>query len=150
MKEIVSRLNKIIDTYSTKLNSISDQAFESKPLPDKWSKKEILGHLVDSAQNNIRRFIVVQYENSPLIDYQQNQWVSLGHYQEYDQKNMIQLWVLLNKHICHILGYIIPEMYMRNCRTGSPEEHNLQWLAHDYVRHLIHHLNQIVPPDEAM
>jgi len=69
MKEIASKLDKVIDKYLPSLRTINDETFHFKPSPTKWSKKEILGHLVDSAQNNIRRFVVGQYDERPKIIY---------------------------------------------------------------------------------
>ena len=56
MKTIISKLETIIDGYFPQLKGISEAEFISKPTPSKWSKKEILGHLIDSAQNNISHF----------------------------------------------------------------------------------------------
>ena len=72
MRATVEHLEKIVQSYYRRLGSISEQEYMRKPNPDKWSKKEILGHLVDSAQNNTRRFIVAQYEENPRIGYDQD------------------------------------------------------------------------------
>ena len=60
----VLHLEKIIQNYTRRLETLPEEMYAWKPQPEKWSKKEILGHLVDSAQNNIRRFIVAQYEDT--------------------------------------------------------------------------------------
>jgi DinB superfamily len=145
MQKIIDELQKIITDYSGQLKKINDEEFAFKPNPVKWSKKEILGHLVDSAQNNIRRFIVSQYEKDPIIIYRQDAWVSISNYQHYTMNNLIQLWVLLNKHICMILGNCSAEMAMRTCITNNNTPHTIEWLAGDYIRHLLHHLHQILP-----
>ena len=62
------------------------------------AKKKILGRLIDSAQTNIRRFIVARYEEKPFIKYAQDEWVAAANYQQYDTGDLIQLWVLLNRH----------------------------------------------------
>jgi hypothetical protein len=74
MKPIAEELNTIINKYRSSFQSIDEDEFNFKPSPVKWSKKEILGHLIDSAQNNIRRFIVAQYEDKPKIVYNQDKW----------------------------------------------------------------------------
>jgi len=80
MQGTIRHLKKIVGTYSGKLGAVPEEAFSLEPGPGKWSKKEILGHLVDSAQNNIRRFVVAQYETLPTIRYDQDQWVKLAGY----------------------------------------------------------------------
>lgn len=142
MKEIASKLNKVIDEYSPSLRTISDETFHFKPSPAKWSKKEILGHLVDSAQNNIRRFIVGQYDERPKIVYNQDKWVAVSNYQQYQMTDLIELWDGLNRHICHLLRFMPDEM--SKCEVETEQVHNLRWLAEDYIRHLLHHLHQVL------
>jgi hypothetical protein len=135
-------LNAIIDQHLSALQFIPEGKFQHKPSPTKWSKKEILGHLVDSAQSNIRRFIVAQYEEQPHIVYNQDQWVTITNYQEYSLPDLISLWYLVNKHICHVLTNITPEMGTRAVKTE--EVHTVQELAQDYIKHLLHHLHQVL------
>ena len=71
MENTIQQLQSIIDNYTPQLQRLPEDAWPAKPNPAKWSKKEILGHLIDSAQNNIRRFIVAQYEDNPKITYAQ-------------------------------------------------------------------------------
>ena len=67
MVAVATELETLIDTYLSKLIAISDNDLLYKPLPNKWSKKELIGHLIDSAQNNTRRFIIAQSEEKPAI-----------------------------------------------------------------------------------
>jgi hypothetical protein len=144
MQGTIDHLRKIADTYSGKLGLLSEEVFSEKANPDKWSKKEILGHLVDSAQNNVRRFVVAQYETIPSIRYDQEQWVKLAGYQQHPTMDLIFLWTLFNRHICQVLMATSPAGALRKCDTGAPEAHTIEWLAADYIRHLLHHLHQIV------
>lgn len=122
--------------------------FSAKPLPHKWSKKEILGHLIDSGHNNLRRFICGQYTpEPPKITYEQDFWVAANAYQQAAQADVVLLWRLINERICAVLAGTPEAAYTNLCDTGSntPELHTLAWLAEDYVRHMRHHLRQIVP-----
>jgi hypothetical protein len=116
---------------------------EAKPFPGKWSKKEQLGHLIDSAQNNIRRFIEAQYQPAPpIIVYNQDEWVKLNHYEGHPADDLITLWILLNKQICAILGSMPPNKYNNTCIRREP--HTIEWLANDYNKHLLYHLHRIL------
>src|ERR1700755_896410 len=106
MQATIENLGKIIGNYSVRLGAVPEDVYIHRPGPGKWSKKEILGHLVDSAQNNIRRFVVAQYEDSPQIVYDQDKWVGLAGYSDYPTRDLVNLWILLNRHICHVLGLI--------------------------------------------
>ncbi len=104
MQIIVEELRSLVREYSQKIDDISIHNFYEKPNPAKWSKVEVLGHLVDSAQNNLRRFICGQYESiPPNILYQQDFWVEANNYRQAEKKDIIQLWVLLNYRIADIL-----------------------------------------------
>src|SRR5215208_6993279 len=142
MNSIVSELEIMIDEHVQAMRSISESDLCYKPSQEKWSKKEIVGHMIDSAQNNIRRFIAAQYEDRPTIVYNQDKWVALSNYQHYDRPDLINLWYLLNKHICQVLKNMSPDMFKRECRTENV--HDLEWLASDYARHLRHHLHQVL------
>jgi len=135
-------LQQIIDDCTKKFKSISAESWSDKPLSNKWSRKEILGHLCDSAMNNIRRFVVSQYEENNVIVYQQDDWVASQDYQSENYQNIISLWKLLNEQIIKIIKKIPQEKLKNTCKT--PEEHSIIWLIEDYIKHLNHHLNQIL------
>jgi hypothetical protein len=147
MQTTIQHLDKLISIYSRRLEALTEETYAWKPNPHKWSKKEILGHLVDSAQNNIRRFIVAQYEDNPVIGYDQDAWVSYSNYQNYPVADLIQLWTLLNRHMCIVLGNIGPDAAQRKCLMGSGDPQTIKWLAADYCNHLLHHLHQILDLD---
>ncbi|MFI5185944.1 MAG: DinB family protein [Chitinophagales bacterium] len=142
MRSTATELNNIIDKHLSALQFIPENEYSFKPSVTRWSKKEILGHLVDSAQNNICRFIAAQYDERPKIVYKQDKWVSIANYQHYNLPDLISLWYLLNKHICQVLNFMPAEMAERECETE--ELHTIKWLAQDYIKHLLHHLHQVL------
>src|SRR4051812_22851081 len=148
MKATATELSKIVSDYSLKISVISEKEFSAKPLANKWSKKEMLGHLIDSAQNNLRRFVCGQYEETPpKIVYDQDYWVKAINYQQTDGKEVIATWKQINNRVATILETMPASSYTKECDTGknSVSLHSLEWLAVDYVKHLKHHLNQIIP-----
>ena len=147
MEPTIVHLEKIISNYSRRLESVQEDNYAKKPGPGKWSKKQVLGHLVDSAQNNIRRFIVAQYEDTPVIGYNQDKWVELTDYEHYPTRDLISLWILLNRHIVRVLRSFPPGAANRKCFMGNSQPHTLEWVAADYCNHLLHHLHQILELD---
>jgi hypothetical protein len=148
MKSTIEELNGIINSFSSRINAIDEQDFSNKPSPIKWSKKEVLGHLIDSGENNLRRFICGQYESEPpKIRYEQDFWVIANGYQQMSREEIIVLWKMINQRIATVLANMSVENYSKACDTGrdKPELHTLKWLAEDYVKHMKHHLNQIIP-----
>ena len=101
-----------------------------------------MGHLIDSAQSNIRRFVMAQYEETPHIVYNQDKWVRIANYQQWETIDLIRLWYLLNKQVGEILKNTSPETAKRTCQTQ--ELHTIEWLAKDYIMHLRHHLHVVL------
>src|SRR5688500_10583693 len=138
MNTIASELETIITTYTPALKSLTEQELIHSSSPGKWTRKEMIGHLIDSAQNNIRRFIVAQYEKEPVIIYKQDEWVKINNYRDHAGSDLIQLLILLNRQIVMIMRNTTGDMAHRTCKTESV--HDIKWLAKDYVKHLQHHL----------
>jgi hypothetical protein len=146
MQHITTELRDLVRTCREQFLAYDAAQLTFKPAPNKWSKKELIGHLCDSAQNNLQRFVRGQYYvEPPHIVYHQDEWVPLQHYQDYEISDLVNLWAILNLHLCWVLDHIAPENYNKLVDTGKygVELHDLQFLATDYVAHLKHHLAQI-------
>jgi hypothetical protein len=146
MEKVIEELTRIVETFANKCRELSESEFSDKPNPAKWSKKEVLGHLIDSAQNNIRRFICGQYEHTPpKIVYDQDFWVGVNSYQSESQESVIRHWELINFQIVNVLQSMPEDNYKKLADTGKDDIQlrTLEWLADDYVKHMKHHLNQI-------
>ena len=140
----LKRLNDLVRIIPPLLSSITEKDFSFKASPEKWSKKEILGHLVDSATNNHQRFVRLQFEHEPVISYNQNNWAQFSYHQTTRTDSLVKFWTSYNKHLLHIISEI-PEKYYRNvCVMGNGDRVTLEFLINDYVVHLEHHLKQIV------
>ncbi len=141
-KEILRELFTLIDKQHTILMEVDETEFSKKPFPGRWSKKEIVGHLIDSAYNNIQRFVRAQYELDSSIRYDQDTWVRLNAYQETPLSDLIALWLSLNQHIIRIIEIMPTENFKKTSQVGD-QVYSLSWLMEDYVRHMKHHLAQI-------
>ncbi|MDE3059166.1 MAG: DinB family protein, partial [Bacteroidota bacterium] len=116
-----------------------------KPAPDKWSKKEILGHLIDSASNNHQRFVRAQLSAEiTLPAYEQDAWVKTQAYCNESWESLVQLWKSYNRHLLHVIVSIPENMLENYCFIGDSEPVTLKSLIEDYVRHVKHHLEQIM------
>jgi DinB superfamily len=135
-------LSDLIHNTAPKLYAIDEALFSHKPFPDKWSKKEIIGHLIDSAANNHQRFVRVQFEDQPKIKYDQDKWNAHGYYQSMDGKKVIDFWVAYNLHLAELINLIPAVMMDRICIMGE-NSYTLGFIIEDYVAHMQHHLNQV-------
>ncbi|MDV3746664.1 hypothetical protein CMU21_02345 [Elizabethkingia anophelis] len=138
-------LKTIIDTELKRFEIISEDEWVYKASLEKWSRKEILGHLCDSAFTNIRRFVVTQYKENENIVYDQDEWVKAQNYQNIPAAEVINLWKSLNYQIVHIVENMPDEALQRTCDTSktTPEILTLEVLIKGYIDHLHHHLKTI-------
>jgi hypothetical protein len=145
MKQAIERLNQHINTVPVEFQQFSPEALLQKPAPGKWSKQEILGHLIDSAINNLKRFTDSQYLPQPytVIRYQQDDLVAVNHYQQLPLSHLLDLWKKLNEQIVYAVDHIPPGKLSYVIIIPSGEPKTLEWLIIDYVEHMEHHLKQV-------
>lgn len=114
------------------------------PAPGKWSKQQVLGHLIDSAINNLKRFTEVQFSEQPyvIVPYRQNELVAVNHYQQLPWEHLLDLWMLLNRQIIFVVQNTPPDtlMYEVKPQYSHPGTQTLEWLICDYVAHMQRHL----------
>src|SRR5437867_2017768 len=100
MQELLKEFQETITIGYERLSLVSEADSASKPTPSKWSKKEIIGHLIDSASNNHQRFVRVQlYDGLDLPGYEQERWVAVQDYQNAGWANLLVLWKSFNEHL---------------------------------------------------
>ncbi len=145
-KDLISTVHKA----EKHLKTMNEKTVKMKPISEKWSKIEILGHLIDSALNNLLRFVAVQCEDDPVFSrYDQEKWVNTQKYQEFVWERLIELWKTYNLHIAFLLARIPGDKKHLNIPDGAGlvfrENKNvdLEYLVDDYIYHLKHHLGQI-------
>lgn len=143
IEKALNRLEYIINLTPKMLTEISEENMSTKPSPTKWSKKEIIGHLIDSATNNHQRFVRGQFENIPEISYDQNNWNEFSFYNQIESIQIISFWTIYNKQIIEIIKRIPKENLEKQIKIGD-NILTLEFLIIDYVEHLEHHLKQII------
>jgi hypothetical protein len=145
MQQAISQcLSFLCEILPDKLRQLTEVELNARPQPDKWSKKEILGHLLDSAANNHHRFVRAQLEDTPTIFYDQDQWVRVQAYRHEDVTLLISFWEMYNRHLAHLINTIPSENLEKECRLKDGTRVTLAFLVTDYVQHLEHHLRQLV------
>ncbi|MBS1774613.1 MAG: DinB family protein [Bacteroidetes bacterium] len=146
MQEASNHLTETIHAAILLLQEISDEKASIKPQPNKWSYKEIIGHLIDSANNNIQKFIrTIENNGHHIPPYHQNEWVAIQNYNGREWNSILKLWFDMNEHIAHIMK-TIPEASLNNeLYIGDKGPFTLSFIVTDYTEHLKHHLKSILP-----
>lgn len=128
------------------IKDCSEEEFSKKIFHNKWSKKEILGHLIDSGINNLQRFTEIQFQNKPyqIRKYKQDELVKANDYQNSDKKQLLEFWLVLNYRIANLIGVQTENTLAYEIRFDDGQTSDLKFLIMDYVKHTEHHLNQII------
>jgi len=145
MKHIASEIRAVVDAAEKRLIRIPADEASQRDEPDGWSKQEILGHLIDSAANNHQRFVrACSNQAMDFPPYDQEEWARVQRCCEADWGNLVSLWASYNRHLSHVIEGI-PESALSNpCSYGAPEPVTLEFVVHDYLRHLKHHLGDLL------
>jgi hypothetical protein len=142
---IAADLHTAVDAGLEMFQRVDETRTSAPPAPGKWCAREILGHLVDSACNNHRRFIVGQ-DPGPVVfaGYEQDAWVMRQRYAAQPFRDIVALWGAYNRHLAHVIASVPPELLGNTGRApGGDSDVTLEFLMVDYVRHLRHHLDQL-------
>jgi DinB family protein len=156
MQAYVIELQSILEHATPALLAITEAQSANHPAPGKWSPREVIGHLIDSASNNHQRFVRAPSQHDlVLAGYDQDAWVAQQKYQEEAWADLVTLWRAYNQHLAHVMT-AIPAASRRR-RHGRHNLHEIGWrpipsdrpatldnLMEDYVGHLKHHLRQVL------
>lgn len=145
MKENAVKLKSIVSSALPKIRKMKDDVTGLKPAETQWSKKEILGHLIDSASNNHQRIVRALYNVADKFPvYDQNEWVRLQNYNTMAWINLVEFWAGYNNHLSAIIEHIPHSARLNSCNMGKDEPVSLEFVVNDYLRHLNHHLAQLI------
>jgi len=146
MKTTVEKHRKLLEGATLWFQSCPDDAWFKKPAPNKWSKQEILGHLIDSAINNLKRFTDCQFSDGPykVVEYKQDNSVEVGQYQQADRDKTLVLWLALNDRVETVIRQQTEKSLSLVVVLSNATATDLRWLMSDYVDHFEHHLKQIM------
>ncbi len=143
--ELVADELKLFLKIGENLRQIDNRSASVRPAPGKWSKKEILGHLIDSATNNHQRFVRMQLTaHLELPGYDQEEWVRLQHYQDRPWREIIDMWQVYNTQLVEVIRNIDPKALRNTWRAPDGKDVDLEFVVRDYLVHMRHHLDQIL------
>ncbi|MGH9873021.1 MAG: DinB family protein [Pyrinomonadaceae bacterium] len=156
MQDFLNDFRRTIEAASNNLLQISAGQSQTPRAAGKWSPREIIGHLIDSASNNHQRFVRAQFTDELVFaGYEQEGWVRAQNYQSEDWADLVQLWRLYNQHILHLMSLVPEETRMKlrhkhnlhqiaSENLSESEPVTLDWFMRDYVDHMKKHLRQIL------
>ena len=148
LTDVATDLVALVHAQGQRLRRIGESAAARRPAPGQWSRKEILGHLIDSAANNHQRFVRLQLQGSlELPGYEQDGWVRVSHYQDRPWADLVAFWETYNRNLAEIVRRLDPACLRHTWRDPKGQVLDLEFIVRDYVVHMRHHLDQIAAFD---
>lgn len=146
MTQTTTKLQQLLNQGTAYFKQASELEVSRKISPEKWSKKEILGHLIDSGIYNLQRFTEVQFAEKPyrIRNYHQNELVQANDYQNAETKEIVEFWIAINHRILNLMKLQTEATLKYTIELDKNNISDLRFLMTDYVAHIEHHLKQIL------
>jgi len=144
MNGLSEKLTQAVESAQSVLRQVTETESNKPVLSGGWSRKQVLGHLIDSASNNHQRFVRASLQASlDFPGYDQDGCVRVQGVEEAEWPLLVALWGNYNRYLAHVIAHLPASKLETPCRIGSDEPVTLRFLAEDYLKHMLHHLGQI-------
>jgi hypothetical protein len=144
MHDFADAVSAVVTHVQAQMEGLSDSDASTPLKPDGWSRKQVIGHLIDSASNNHQRFVrLLLQQELRFPGYAQAEWVVAQDYQWREWNELLRLWVAYNGHLAHLMAHAPAAALAHTCQVGDNPPVTLQELMCDYVRHLEQHVGTL-------
>jgi hypothetical protein len=144
MNGTAKQLEEIVEAFYLRYKDVNDAIASNKLSHDKWTLKEIMGHLIDSASNNHQRFVRMQIKDKlDFPDYDNEVWLGIGSYNTMPFSDLLNLFRYYNRLIGHIIRHIHEKSLSNTWRIpidGVPKNITLEGLVRHYLEHIEGHI----------
>ncbi|MGD0097006.1 MAG: DinB family protein [Terracidiphilus sp.] len=112
-----------------------------------WTRKQIVGHMLDSAANNRQRFVRASSDGCFVgPNYGQDAWVAAHGYADQPWATLLDWWKVEHEILAAVVDRIPEERFEAICKVGEDASVTLRFLVEDYFPHQRGHLAQLVAP----
>lgn len=159
MQDFLDDFRQTVEAAADRLMLISEEQSQTPRGDGKWTAKEIICHLIDSAANNHQRFVRAQFSDDLIFSgYEQEEWVRVQGYNKEPWQQLVSLWKHYNLHLQHLMAAMPDETRVKPRTRHSldkiawqtvaeDQSVTLDYFMRDYVAHMKNHLGQVLPSD---
>ncbi|MWV42972.1 DUF664 domain-containing protein [Paenibacillus sp. HJL G12] len=134
--------NSLQETSKLYSSLTKDQA-DFRHAPDKWSLKEVLGHITDNERIMSYRLLrIARGDQTPLPGYDQDELMKVAAFDACQLTNLVDEYRLVRQSTLALLRGLPSEAWTRTGTVGGRESSARAW-AYIMAGHELHHMNVI-------
>jgi hypothetical protein len=146
MKKTADYRLEVLTQVEQLLRNLDDVSVSFKASSEKWTPRQVIGHLIASGNNNQMKFTSLSnHSNIDVVGYLQDEWIKAQNYQAFNWQNLLNLWHGLNLHITHIKIPTPYDMLNHEISVNGIGPLRLDFIMSDDIEHLKHPINQALP-----
>jgi len=148
--QLALRFRDELNAVHTALLALSPELADTPWRDGGWTRKQIVGHLLDSAANNRQRFVRAAIHGSFTgPDYAQAEWVAAHGYGDLPWATLLHWWEVEHEILATVVDRNPEERLNASCTIGDKAPVTLRFVIEDYFRHQRWHLAQLTAPIAA-
>ena len=126
------------------LKGLSDAELSRRPLPDKWSIREIVAHLADDELvGGYRIRMILSSPGTEIQAFDQDEWARTGRYDQAEVRASLEMFSVLRQSNLALLRCLRSEEWDMSGVHAERGPESIRDIAMYYAGHDINHLAQI-------
>jgi hypothetical protein len=126
------------------IEGVSTSELQRRLAPHKWSVSEIIAHLADGEiVGGFRVRFILGSPGSPVVAYDQDKWVTSGHYDKRDPQKSVELFRVLRDANLALLESLKPEQWKQYGMHSERRKESIEHIVRMFAGHDVNHLRQI-------
>jgi hypothetical protein len=126
------------------IKSVPTAKLRKRPAPDKWSVAEILAHLADAEiVIGWRMRSILGSPGTPIQAYDQNAWVTSGHYEKRDPRKAIAQHRAVREANLDLLKSLTPDQWKQFGMHSERGQESIEHIVRMIAGHDLNHIQQI-------
>lgn len=126
------------------IEGVSTSELRRRPALDNWSVSEIIAHLADGEiVGGFRVRFILGSPGSPVVAYDQDKWVTSGHYDKRDPHKSVELFRVLREANLALLESLEPDDWKQYGMHSERGKESIEHIVRMFAGHDVNHLQQI-------
>jgi DinB superfamily len=131
-------------TLERLIRGVPVSRLRKRPARDKWCVVEILAHLADTEiVGGFRIRMILGAPGTPIPAFDQDAWVTSGHYDKRDPRKSVQQFRVLRESNLALLKSLTPDQWRHHGIHSERGEETVEHIVRMFAGHDLNHIQQI-------